>query len=112
MGIYMVKTARHVHTRTKNSSSHTGSETAAYVYRENILCTVIGIAVGLVLGTFLKNFILSVAELESMMFAPETDVWSYVFSAGLTLAFTFLVNGLFFFKLRRLNMAESMKSVE
>ena len=73
---------------------------------------VIGIAVGLVLGTFLKNFILSVAELESMMFAPETDVWSYVFSAGLTLAFTFLVNGLFFFKLRRLNMAESMKSVE
>ncbi len=87
-------------------------ETAAYVYRENILCTVIGIAVGLVLGTFLKNFILSVAELESMMFAPETDVWSYVFSAGLTLAFTFLVNGLFFFKLRRLNMAESMKSVE
>ncbi len=88
------------------------SETAAYVYRENFICTGIGIALGLGLGTLLEGFVLTTVQLEKMMFLQGIDLLSYVFSAVLTVAFTLLVDVFFYFKLKKLSMVESMKSVE
>jgi len=87
-------------------------ETAAYLYRENVFCTVLGIGIGLLLGTLLEQFILAALQVENMMFIPNIDFLSYIYATALTLCFALLVNVFFYFRLKRLSMVESMKSVE
>lgn len=87
-------------------------EVSAYVYRENIILTVIGGIFGMILGNILHQFIIVTVEIESVMFGRNIDISSFIYSFLITLAFSFFVNGVMYFKLRRIDMVESLKSVE
>lgn len=88
------------------------NEVSAYVYRENIFCTAIGILLGLILGVFLERFVVQTSEVDMVMFTPEINFGSYLYASVLTLLFTFIVNFVLHFKLKKLDMVESMKSIE
>ncbi|MPN37190.1 hypothetical protein SDC9_184706 [bioreactor metagenome] len=87
-------------------------EVSAYIYRENTISAVIGMFVGLVLGVFLEKFVVSTAEVDIVMFAPEIPWTAFVYAGALTLAFAFVVNFVLHFKLKKIDMVESMKSIE
>lgn len=87
-------------------------EVAMYVYRENIVLTVLGAIFGIVLGKFLHGFIIVTVEIESVMFGRNIDLSSFVYGFLLTILFSLLVNGAMYFKLKKINMVESLKSVE
>ncbi len=87
-------------------------ELAAYVYRENVLLTLFGIVLGLVLGFFLHLFVMYTIATEMVMFGAEMHVLSYVFSVLLTAVFAVLVNFIMYFRLKKVDMVESLKSVE
>jgi len=88
------------------------NEVSAYVYRENIILTIIGSLVGLGLGTALHRFIMITVELESVMFGRTIDFASYLFAFIITLAFAIFVNLAMYYKLKNIPMVESLKSVE
>ena len=87
-------------------------EVAQYVYRENMILTLIGAAVGSGLGNMLHRFIIETVEVDSAMFGRQINVPSYMYSLILTIAFSFLINGGMYFKLKKIDMVESLKSVE
>ena len=88
------------------------NEVAQYVYRENILLTIIGAAVGVVFGFFLHKYVILTAEVDMMMFGRDIHFISYVYSVLLTFLFSAFVNFVMYFKLKKINMIESLKSVE
>lgn len=87
-------------------------EVAMYVYRENIMLTVIGILFGIVFGILLHQYIIRVAEIDIIMFGRKIAPMSYFYSIALTVVFAVLVNFVTFFKLKKIDMVESLKSVE
>ena len=88
------------------------NETSAYVFRENRVLTTFGIAVGLVLGVFLHAFVIGQIKVDMVAFDTYIAPMSYVYSIVLTFVFNFLVNRVMSVKLDKINMAESLKSVE
>lgn len=87
-------------------------EVDAYVYRENILLTAIGAVAGVVLGIFLHRFIITTVEVDVCMFGRNINFISFVYSVLLTFAFSAFVNGVMHFRLKKIDMIESLKSVE
>ena len=87
-------------------------ETAAYVLRENLFLTGLGIAVGLVLGKLLLHFVMSQMIVDMVRFKERILLPSYLYSVGLTFMFNLAVNLVMENKLEKINMAESLKSVE
>lgn len=87
-------------------------ETASYVFRENMVLTAIGAAVGLILGYFLHGFIMGRINVDMVSFDVHIRPVSYVYSILLTLIFNFLVNRVMSVKIEGINMAESLKSVD
>ena len=87
-------------------------EVSAYIYRENIILTIIGTVVGLGLGTILHKFIMVTVEIQSMMFGRVIDISSYFIAAVLTIVLSLFVNLAMFYKLRNVKMVESLKSVD
>ena len=87
-------------------------EVASYVYRENILLTIIGSAVGMVLGNLLHRYIILTVEVEEAMFGRQIHWQSYLYSFLFTVAFSLFVNWVMFYKLKKIDMVESLKSVE
>lgn len=87
-------------------------EVSAYVLRENILLTIIGVVVGIALGSILHRFVIVTVEIDSVMFTRIIENISFVLSAALTCMFSFLVNAVMYFKLKKIDMVESLKSVE
>ena len=83
-----------------------------YVGRETTILTIIGILLGLVAGYFLEMFILKTCELDILMFDTRISIWSYVYSASLTILFTLIVSVVTYFALKKIDMIESLKSVE
>lgn len=88
------------------------NEICAYVYRENIVLTLLGSLFGMALGKVLHRFIIVTVEIESVMFGRNIDMSSFVYGFLLTVAFSCLVNGAMYLKLKQINMVESLKSVE
>ena len=87
-------------------------EVASYVYRENILLTIIGSVVGMVLGNLLHRYIILTVEVEEAMFGRQIHWQSYLYSFLFTAAFSLFVNWVMFYKLKKIDMVESLKSVE
>lgn len=87
-------------------------EVAEYVYRENILLTLIGAAAGIIMGIILHRFVVVTVEIEEVMFGRDINFISFVFSTLLTIGFSAFVNWVMYFKLKKINMVESLKSVE
>ena len=90
----------------------TRKEVNAYIFRETMILSVIGAAVGLVLGIFLEAFVVQTAEVDQVMFGREIHALSFVIAFALTLVFTVLVMLAMRGKLRRIDMVESLKSNE
>ena len=88
------------------------SETAAYVFKENLMLTVAGSLFGLLLGKLLLMFVMSQIKIDMVWFQALTEPISYVWSVGLTLLSAVVVDFIFYFKLETINMAEALKSVE
>ena len=83
-----------------------------YINKENIIFTVLGIALGLILGTFLTSAIIGSIEIDVLKFIRNIKPISYVYSAIITLLFSFIVNFIIHFVLKKIDMIESLKSVE
>ena len=87
-------------------------EVSAYIYRENVILTIFGILFGSILGVLLHRFIMLTVEIDNMMFGRNINFPSYVISALITIAFSVLVNIVMFYKLKKVKMVESLKSVD
>ena len=88
------------------------NEVSAYVYRENILLTLIGTIAGVLLGSLLHRYVIATVEIDSVMFTRIIENISFVYSALLTFGFSVFVNVVMYFKLKKIDMVESLKSVE
>lgn len=87
-------------------------EAAAYVFKENLLLSAMGAAVGLVGGIFLLKFVMSQIRIDMVWFQDRLTWPSYLFSFVLTMVFACMVDFVLYFKLEKINMAEALKSVE
>lgn len=87
-------------------------EVSAYVYRENIVLTVFGILLGCFMGHWLHIYLVRSTEIDLMMFGRQTAPSAYVYAAILTMLFSVLVNVLAHFKMKKIDMVESLKSAE
>ncbi len=87
-------------------------EVAAYIYRENSISAFMGMLVGLLVGVFFEKFVIKTCEVDSVMFAPDIPLYCFLASAVLTIAFAMLVNLMLYFRLKKIDMAASLKTVE
>ena len=87
-------------------------EVDAYIYRETLLLALIGAAVGLALGVYMEGFVVVTAEVDQVMFGREIHPQSFLLAFALTMAFAVAVTIAMRSKLRRINMVESLKSVD
>jgi len=87
-------------------------ETASYVYRENMVLTIMGIAVGIPLGIWLHRYVMANIRIDMVSYAVKILPASFAWSVALTLFFAVAVDFFMYFRLNRINMAESLKSVE
>lgn len=87
-------------------------EVSAYIYRESVILTILGTGLGLLLGTALTRFVVATAEVDSIMFGRNIYWPSFLMAALITFLFSFLVNWVMHYRLKKINMVESMKSVD
>lgn len=87
-------------------------EVDSYIFRENILLSILGTAAGLILGIFLANFVITTAEVDLVMFGRNIYLPSYIYAAVVTLLFSMLVTVVMHGKLKNINMIEALKSIE
>ena len=87
-------------------------ETSAYVFRENFILTGISAAVGLLLGKILLEFIIGQINVSMITFDARITPLSYILSVILTFAFAVIVNIVMYYRLKKIDMIESLKSVE
>ena len=87
-------------------------EVAKYVYRENVLLTVFGVVLGIGLGLILHQFVIRTCEIDMIMFGRRIKLLSYLWSVVLTFVFAVIVNGAMFYRLKKVDMVESLKSAE
>ena len=87
-------------------------ETASYVFKENILLTVLGVIFGLGLGVWFLDFVMMNVKIDMVWFATRINFPSYIYSVLLTLLCATVVDFIFYFLLDKINMAEALKSVE
>lgn len=85
-------------------------EVVRYVYRENILLTLMGIVLGLFLGKIEHRYILQTVELDMTMFSPDIQPLSYIYASLITLFFTLIVGVIMYFKLKKIDMIEALKA--
>ena len=88
------------------------NEVSKYIYRENMILTIIGTIVGLGLGKLLHQFIMVTVEIQSMMFGRVISTKSYIIASILTIIMSCFVNLAMYYKLKNVKMVESLKSVD
>lgn len=87
-------------------------EVDKYINNETIILTTIGICLGLIFGSYLSHFIISTCEPDYITFDRQVYALSYIYSALITIMFTFIVNIVTHFNLKKINMITSLKNVE
>ena len=87
-------------------------EVDMYIFRENIILTILGILTGTFMGKILYLFLISTAEMDNMMMIPTVSTTSYVISGLITMVFAILVMIMMHFKLKNINMIDALKSIE
>ena len=90
----------------------TRHEVDSYIFREIVILSAIGAAVGLVMGVFLEGFVAVSAEVDAVMFGREIHLLSFAAAFVLTMVFTVLISLFMRRKLDGVNMVESLKSIE
>ena len=87
-------------------------EVSQYVLRENVILTVLGIIFGAVFGILIHRYVITTVEVDAVMFGRNIKPLSFLYSGILTSIFSIVVNGVMHFKLKTIDMVESLKSVE
>ena len=85
-------------------------EVTLYIYRENIILTILGIIVGLLFGQWLTNFIMGTMEIDNLVFGRVIHLDSYLYAGGLTLLFSVIVMIVIHYQLKRIDMVEALKA--
>ena len=88
------------------------NETAQYVFRENLVLTLFGAILGIPVGIWLHGYVMSNIKIDMVTFDVHINGISYIYSFIFTFAFALFVDFVMYFKLKRINMAESLKSIE
>lgn len=88
------------------------TETNEYIYREITITVIIGIILGLIITPILHGYIMELLETDTTVFLKEIKINSYIYSAVLTFLFAIIMQIITYFKLKKVNMIESLKSVE
>lgn len=88
------------------------TETSAYIYRENLVLTLVGAFSGLALGVWFLRFIIKTVEMDMLMFGREMHFTSFVLAFALTIVFAVIVNLVMHLRIKKIDMIESLKSVE
>jgi len=87
-------------------------EVSAYVFRENVLLSILGMLAGCLFGKVMHYFVITTVEVELVMFGRNINFPSYLYSMAFTVLFSMLVNAVMYWKLKKINMVESLKSAE
>ena len=87
-------------------------EVSAYVYRETLVLTIFGILIGMGLGVLLNQFVMTVAETDEILFVKDIYGLSYLYTFLIMTLFTVVVQFITYFILKKINMIDSLKSVE
>ena len=87
-------------------------EVSQYVFRENVLLTIIGVIAGAAFGILLHRYVITTVEVDAVMFGRNIKPLSFLYSALFTCGFSVFVNMVMHFKLKKIDMVESLKSVE
>ena len=87
-------------------------EVSAYIFRENVILSLIGMAVGVIAGILLHKVVLFMAEVDIVMYGRDVTIFSFIYSLALAFAFSMFVNIVLHKKLKKIDMVESLKSIE
>ncbi len=87
-------------------------EVYQYITRETVILTAIGIVLGLIGGYFLNYFIMGTCEINVLRFSRQIRPLSYLYAVMITIIFTTIVNIVTYFSLKKIDMIESLKSIE
>ena len=90
----------------------TDLELSAYIYRENIISSLAGMIIGLFGGIFLTRFVVQTAEVDIVMFSPDLPLYCFLLAALVTIVFVVAVNFVLYFRLKKIDMATSLKAIE
>lgn len=88
------------------------NEVDNYINKESMIFTILGVLIGLIFGNFLTNILIKSIEIESLKFMQKILFSSYLWSAFITISFSFIVNIIVHFTLKKIDMIESLKSIE
>ncbi len=88
------------------------NEVDNYINKESIILTIIGIGLGLIAGYFLTSFLITTCEIEMLRFVRKIAISSYIYAIIITSVFTFIVNKIIHFILKKIDMIDSLKSIE
>lgn len=87
-------------------------EVSAYIFRENVILTIIGVLEGIIVGFLLHKWVIVLAEVDIIMFGRDIEFPSYLYAIALAFAFSMFVNVVLHKKLKKVDMVESLKSIE
>ena len=87
-------------------------ELSAYIYRENVILTVFGVGIGMLMGKLLHQWLILTVEIDMLMFGRTLSLPSYLYAVVLTVLFSLIVNLAAHRKLKHIDMVESLKTVE
>ena len=87
-------------------------EVSAYIYRENVVLTIIGILLGLLLGVFVHKLLIIYCAVDTVMYVQTLRWYSFVIAAAMTTVFAVIVNFLMHKKMQKIDMVESLKAIE
>lgn len=87
-------------------------EVSAYIFRENVILSIIGMTEGVVVGIILHKLVLFMAEVDIVMYGRDINFASYIYSLAMAFGFSMFVNIVLHKKLKKIDMVESLKSIE
>jgi putative ABC transport system permease protein len=88
------------------------SETNSYIYREAIILTIISIGTGMVLGTILHHAVIDLIEINALSLPKNIEATSYIMACTITMIISIIMQIITYFKLKKIDMIESLKSIE
>ena len=87
-------------------------EVSAYIFRENVILSLFGMSVGVIAGILLHKVVLFMAEVDIVMYGRDVTIFSFIYALALAFGFSMFVNIVLHQKLKKVDMVESLKSIE
>ena len=88
------------------------NEVDSYIMKEEFIITILGILVGLVFGTLYTYRLIDSIEINTMQYIKNIHLDSYLQTFGFMILFTMIVSIGVHFSLKKVDLIESLKSVE